>query len=135
MELSAVMASLSIFSKTSVTELRKKSLDLTGYMEHLLLKYPLDAPPEEKPFSIITPSDPQQRGAQLSLLLHPGYLESVFDKLDAGGVIVDERKPDVIRVAPAPLYNNYTDVWHFCQIFLEACRERSQELKGEKNAA
>lgn len=115
--------------------LRKKSLELTGYMEHLLLKYPLDAPPEDKPFIIITPSDPSQRGAQLSILLHPGYLESVFAKLDASGVIVDERKPDVIRVAPAPLYNTFSDVWDFCQVFLAACRERTQVLKEKKNSA
>lgn len=135
MELSAVMASLSIFSETSMEALRKKSLELTGYMEHLLLKYPLDAPPEDKPFIIITPSDPSQRGAQLSILLHPGYLESVFAKLDASGVIVDERKPDVIRVAPAPLYNTFSDVWDFCQVFLAACRERTQVLKEKKNSA
>ncbi|KAK2765171.1 Kynureninase (L-kynurenine hydrolase) [Arachnomyces sp. PD_36] len=135
MELSAVMASLSIFSQTSMAELRKKSLQLTGYMEHLLLKYPLDAPADEKPFTIITPSDPSERGAQLSLLLNPGYLESVFAKLDASGVIVDERKPDVIRVAPAPLYNTFSDVWEFCQVFLGACRERAQMLKGKKDAA
>lgn len=108
--------------------LRKKSLELTGYMEHLLLKHPLDAPPEEKPFTIITPSDPAQRGAQLSILLHPGYLETVFAKLNASGVIVDERKPDVIRVAPAPLYNTFSDVWQFCQIFLGVCRERSRAV-------
>lgn len=65
-------------------------------------------------FDIITPRDPAQRGAQLSIRLQPGMLEPVLKHLDENGVITDERKPDVIRVAPAPLYNTFTDVWDFC---------------------
>lgn len=103
--------------------IRQKSLNLTGYLEHLLLKYPLDAPPEDKPFTLITPSNPAERGAQLSLRLQPGLLDPVLAHLEQEGVVIDERKPDVIRVAPAPLYNTYTEVWEFCQILLQACRE------------
>ena len=103
--------------------IREKSLHITGYLEHLLLKYPLDAPPEDKPFTLITPSNPAERGAQLSLRLEPGLLDNVLHYLEEHGVVIDERKPDVIRVAPAPLYNSYADVWEFCQIFLQACRE------------
>lgn len=104
-------------------EIRKKSLLITGYLEHLLLKYPLDAPSEDKPFTLITPSNPVERGAQLSLRLRPGLLDHVLRHLEENGVVIDERKPDVIRVAPAPLYNTYSEVWEFCQIFLQACRE------------
>lgn len=129
LDLNAVAASLEIFNRTSMTELRKKSLEITGYLEHLLLKYPLDAAPEEKPFTIITPSNPEERGAQLSLRLKPGLLDSVLAALEENGVVVDERKPDVIRVAPAPLYNTYTEVWEFCQIFLQACRDAVKAKK------
>jgi len=71
----------------------------------------------KQPYRIITPSDPAQRGAQLSILLEEGLLESVMVELEKYGVVMDERKPDVIRVAPAPLYNNFTDAWDFVKIF------------------
>jgi kynureninase len=103
--------------------IRQKSLDLTGYLEHLLLKYPLDAPPEDKPFTLITPSNPAERGAQLSLRLQPGLLDHVLHHLEDNGVVIDERKPDVVRVTPAPLYNTYAEVWEFSQIFLQACKD------------
>lgn len=107
-------------------DIRQKSLNLTGYLEHLLLKYPLDAPSADKPFTLITPSNPAERGAQLSLRLAPGLLDRVLHHLEENGVVVDERKPDVVRVAPAPLYNTYVEVWEFCQIFLQACRAAVQ---------
>jgi kynureninase len=50
-------------------------------------------------------------------------LDLVLKELDVNGVVVDERKPDVIRVAPAPLYNTFVEVWNFVQIFLGACRK------------
>ncbi|OQD75411.1 hypothetical protein PENDEC_c007G04740 [Penicillium decumbens] len=123
LDMNAVVASLEIFNRVTMQEIRKKSLNITGYLEHLLLKYPLDASPEDKPFTLITPSNPAERGAQLSLRLQPGLLDHVLHHLEEHGVVIDERKPDVIRVAPAPLYNTYAEVWEFCQIFLEACRE------------
>lgn len=115
--------------------LRQKSLELTGYLEHLLLKYPLDDTTltssststsnesNKRPYSIITPSNPAERGAQLSILLQPGLLEKVLEILEENGVVIDERKPNVVRVAPAPLYNTFTDVWEFHRIFVMACKE------------
>lgn len=121
--MNAVIASLEIFNRATMEEIRQKSLNITGYLEHLLMKYPLDAPPEDKPFTLITPSNPAERGAQLSLRLEPGLLDKVLHHLEENSVVIDERKPDVVRVAPAPLYNTYTEVWQFCQIFLEACQK------------
>lgn len=63
-------------------------------------------------FTIITPLDPEARGAQLSLVILPpgqGVMRAVFDGLKSHGVIGDERKPDVIRLSPAPLYNTIED--------------------------
>lgn len=122
LDMNAVIASLELFNRTSMTEIRKKSSQLTGYLEHLLLTYPLELPKEQL-FTIITPSNPEERGAQLSVRLRPRLLDSVLGSLEENGVIIDERKPDVIRVAPVPLYNTYTEVWEFCRIFLEACRK------------
>jgi kynureninase len=119
LDLSAVVASLEIFGQTSMAALRAKSISLTTYLEKLLLECPRAR--HAKPFAIITSSKEDERGAQLSLRLDPGLLDGVLHVLEESGVVVDERKPDVIRVAPAPLYNSYVDVWDFAQVFFEAC--------------
>lgn len=121
--------------------LRQKSLELTGYLEHLLLKYPLDDNPSstsstsneetKRPYTIITPSDPSSRGAQLSILLQPGLLDKVLEILEEEGVVIDERKPNVVRVAPAPLYNTFTDVWEFHRVFVLACKEAVKARNGK----
>ncbi|EKV09462.1 MFS transporter, putative [Penicillium digitatum PHI26] len=96
LDINAVMASLEIFNRATMKEIRQKSLNITGYLEHLLMKYPLDAAPEDKPFTLITPSNPAERGAQLSLRLQPGLLDHVLHCLEDNGVVIDERKPDVM---------------------------------------
>jgi len=123
-DLSAVLASLSVFEKTDMAALRRKSLAATAYLEDLLLA------DSDRVYSIITPSDKEQRGAQLSILLEEGLLETVMEYLEEEGVVVDERKPDVIRVAPAPLYNSYEDIWNFMQGFREGCK-RAVKVKNE----
>ncbi|KAI4749178.1 kynureninase [Aureobasidium sp. EXF-12298] len=127
-DMTALRASLDIFNKTSLAALRKKSVALTGYLEKLLL-----ASTDIKDyFSIITPSDPEQRGAQLSVRLSPGILDNVMHVLEKKGVVVDERRPDVIRVAPAPLYNSWSDVLKFVQVFKEACKEASEKKSKQQ---
>jgi len=134
LDLSAVLASLSIFAQTDMEALRAKSVKLTGYLEHLLTRYPLNTASSDKSYTIITPSNPDERGAQLSIQLEPGLLDSVMSELEDEGVIIDERKPDVIRVAPAPLYNSFEDVWHFVVVFHEACRKAPRvKTRGAKN--
>jgi kynureninase len=100
-----------------MSALRERSLRLTNYLEQLL-----ESLLSRKPgvFNIITPRQPEARGAQLSIRLAPGLLDHVLEHLDDEGVVIDERKPDVIRIAPAPLYNSFVDVWRFCQVFEEA---------------
>ncbi|EED14929.1 kynureninase, putative [Talaromyces stipitatus ATCC 10500] len=109
-DLAALCSSLSVFNETSIAQLRAKSLRLTHYLEYLLLAGTTD---ETRKFRIITPSDPNARGAQLSLLLNPGLLDKVAQRLEDAGIICDKRQPDVVRVAPAPLYNTFTEVWTF----------------------
>jgi kynureninase len=67
---------------------------------------------------VITPNDPAQRGCQLSILAH-GHGKALFNKLTERGVIADWREPNVIRVAPVPMYNSFEDVWRFGQILRE----------------
>lgn len=98
--------------------LRKRSLELTGALEKLLKQSKYFVPMEESStrqsdqpaFTIITPADPQSRGAQLSLLFLPtGVMQRIHEQLTSMGVIGDERNPDVIRLAPAPLFNTLKD--------------------------
>lgn len=134
-DLTAVRASLDVFKQTSIDELRQKSLNLTRYLEESL-----DALAAEQErtigscFSIITPHEPEQRGAQISVLLKPGMLDSIMESLEEAGVVLDERKPDVIRVAPAPLYNTYEDVFNFIQVFRNACT-RATEGSSTSNSS
>ncbi|CBY00005.1 Kynureninase 1 [Plenodomus lingam] len=119
LDITSVMASLDVFSLTSIDALRQRSLRLTGYLEARLLRYPGGNPP----YTIITPANPAERGAQLSVLLQPGLLEQVQRDIEDKGVVVDERKPDVLRITPAPLYNSFLDVHRFMEVFHEACRK------------
>lgn len=100
-----------------MADLRRKSVQLTAYLEYLLLK---DTSDETRPFQIITPSNPEERGAQLSVLLKPGLLQKVASKLQEAAIVCDKREPGVVRVAPAPLYNTYSEVWLFAQQFRAA---------------
>ncbi|KAI9326888.1 pyridoxal phosphate-dependent transferase [Obelidium mucronatum] len=94
----SLLGSLQTFAKTSMSELREKSILLTGFLEHLLLDLQTAKP---NAFKILTPSDPEARGCQLS----------VFEGLLERGIVCDERRPDVIRISPAPLYCTFEDVW------------------------
>lgn len=104
-----LLASLPLFDAAGMDTLRAKSLRLTGYLQALLqarLPHVLN---------IITPSDPEARGCQLSIRLRraPAKARAVFDALASQGVFCDWREPDIIRVAPVPLYNSFLDVWRF----------------------
>ncbi|KAI4691627.1 Kynureninase 1 [Alternaria sp. BMP 2799] len=123
LDMTSVMASTDVFALTNMDALRQRSLKLTAYLEARLLKYDGGEPP----YKIITPANPAERGAQLSVLLNPGLLDQVQHYIEERGVVVDERKPDVLRVAPAPLYNSFHDIHRFITVFHEACREA---LKG-----
>lgn len=115
-DLAALSGALSVFNKTSMRDLRSKALVLTAYLEHLIDGLPT---PDggEPPLTIITPRDPAQRGTQLSVLLSGQNLhDSVTAALEENGVACDKRKPNVIRVAPVPLYSRFEDVWRFMLI-------------------
>jgi kynureninase len=105
--------SLDIFMEAGMNRLREKSLKLTGYLEFLIQDINREA--GKMLIRILTPSDPNQRGAQLSLVMqHEG--RSFFDALGEQGIVADWREPNVIRVAPAPLYNSFTDVHRFYSV-------------------
>lgn len=102
-------ASLDIFDKLTVEKLREKSLKLTAYLYFLLQQL------DHLKFEIITPAEPHRRGAQLSMLFAEQGRE-VFEFLEQNGVVADWREPNVIRVAPVPMYNSYEDVYRFYEL-------------------
>jgi len=112
LSMAAVWASLQIFEEAGIGNLRQKSVSLTGYLEFLLHELNDDR------INIITPSNPDERGAQLSIEVK-GAGKSLFDQLIEKGVNADWREPNVIRVAPAPLYNSYEDVFLFVEVLKE----------------
>jgi len=111
--LAPVLASLEIFDEAGMDALREKSVALTGTMESRLVERLADR------VRIITPSDPSARGCQLSLSVSGGAGRNAFEALTAAGVVCDWREPDVIRVAPTPLYNRFQDVHRFVDILEE----------------
>uniref|UniRef100_A0AAR2K0A4 Kynureninase n=1 Tax=Pygocentrus nattereri TaxID=42514 RepID=A0AAR2K0A4_PYGNA len=112
-----LQASLEIFNQTSMKDLRKKSILLTGYLEYLIKHYySRDESEPHKPYvHIITPSNPAERGCQLSLSFSLP-IRAIFKELEKRGVACDMREPNVIRVAPVPLYNSFTDVHRFITV-------------------
>lgn len=112
LSMAALRASLEIFDEVGMEAIRRKSVALTGYFEQLLRGHA-----DRLGIQLITPADPAQRGAQLSLLTGPDG-RKLFDQLTQAGVIVDWREPNVIRAAPAPLYNSFEDVWRLVQALL-----------------
>jgi len=109
--LAALRASLDLFQEAGITALREKSIKLTSFLERLLLARAADR------IEIITPREPERRGCQLSLRLSGG--KETFQRLGERGIISDWREPDVIRIAPVPLYNSYQDVYRFVEALTE----------------
>jgi kynureninase len=106
-------ASLTIFDDAGGMEsLRTKSISLTGYLEFLLTEN------GSKKFTVITPREPDARGCQLSILAHE-HPKELLKELEAAGVKCDFREPNVIRVAPTPLYNTFHEVWRFARILAQ----------------
>lgn len=109
------LASLDIFEQADIYKLRAKSIQMTGFLEELVHESDF----LNKHIEVLTPSHPEERGCQLSLFLK-NHGKSVFDKIVSAGVILDWREPNVVRVAPVPLYNSFQDVYDFVEILKEA---------------
>ncbi|MEL7220537.1 MAG: kynureninase [Bacteroidota bacterium] len=112
MAMAAVWASLQLFDEVGIDRLRKKAIQLTGYLEYLAQSLGDDL------INIVTPADPAQRGSQLSIQVNNAD-KKLFNDITVKGVIADWREPDVIRVAPVPMYNSYEDVYRFYEILKE----------------
>lgn len=108
LSMAAIRASLDVFEEAGFDNIREKSLQLTGFLEFLLDEM------HNESISVITPRNPEERGCQLSIQVKNAD-KNLHTKLTEAGVISDWREPDVIRIAPAPLYNSFSDVFQFVQ--------------------
>ncbi|TID31375.1 hypothetical protein CANINC_000004 [Pichia inconspicua] len=129
----SLKSSLEIFERCGGIEtLRHKSIRLTNFLESCLkqskyyrtIEESKKESPDKPHFIIITPSDPEKRGAQLSILFRPlekDIMMKVFDYMNTRGTICDERRPNVIRLAPTPLYNSFQDCITCVALLEEGC--------------
>lgn len=104
-----LVASLAIFDEATMPALRAKSQRLTGYLQFLLDRL------TSRRYEVITPREPGERGCQLSIFVHE-HPRKLHEELVAAGVVCDFREPNVVRVAPTPLYNTFHDVWRFGEV-------------------
>jgi len=118
--LAPLRVSLEIFHRAGLARLRAKSIALTGYLAELIATH------QRGTLEIATPAETQRRGCQLSLRVVRGREagRALFDHLGANGVIGDWREPDVIRIAPVPLYNSHVD----CARFVDAVTDWSRPV-------
>lgn len=104
-------ASLELFDKAGIENLRKKSEKLTAFLEFVLN----DIPDAGQKFTIITPKDPLSRGCQLSVIVKENG-KKLFDYLEENGIMPDWREPDVIRMSPVPMYNTFEEVYRIGEV-------------------
>lgn len=115
LSMAAIRASLDTFAEAGFENLRKKSEKLTGYLEFLLDEM------QNESINVITPRNPEERGCQLSIQVKNAH-KNLHTKLTKAGVISDWREPDVIRVAPTPLYNSFEDIYRFSEKLKEVLK-------------
>ena len=111
-QMASLRASLEIFHEAGMKNLREKSVKLTNYLEFLLNEI------KDERIEVITPKNENERGCQLSIRVKSAD-KNLFKAISDKGVIADWREPDVIRVAPVPLYNSFSDCWKFVEILKE----------------
>lgn len=109
-------AALDIFDEAGIEAMQQKGKSLSDYLLYLLNELNRSMP--QKNIRVLTPAT--AKGCQVSLLMLKNG-KAIFDHLSNGGVFADWREPDVIRVAPVPLYNTFEEVWRFVQLLQDAC--------------
>ena len=121
LSLAPYLASVEMFAEVGMDKLITKRNLITAYLEFIL--HEIDKELEGADFEILTPSNQEERGCQLSVYLH-GQGRELFDRLMKNGVITDWREPNVIRLAPAPFYCSFEDMYEFGQILKRLILEK-----------
>ncbi|MES2812598.1 MAG: kynureninase [Bacteroidota bacterium] len=123
LSLAPYLASAEMFAEVGMEKLIAKRDKITAYLEFILHEIDIEIPGTE--FEIITPSNPEERACQLSVFLH-GQGRNLFDYLMKNGVITDWREPNVIRLAPVPLYCSFEDMYNFGQVLKQGILSMNQ---------
>ncbi len=126
LSLAPYLASLELFDEVGMDALLKKRNLIVAYLEYILKEIDTQV---ESTFEIITPTAPEERGTQLSVFLH-GEGRALFEYLMKNGVITDWREPNVIRLAPAPFYCSFEDMYRFGQILKRGILKKNEVLKN-----
>ena len=119
LSMAAIRASLDMFNEVGMDALRLKSEKITGYFEFLINQIDSDD------IKIITPSNPKERGCQLSIQVKNAN-KNLHKKLTENNIITDWREPDVIRCAPVPMYNSYEDVYKMVEVLKQVLNEKKR---------
>ncbi|WP_299255105.1 kynureninase [uncultured Aquimarina sp.] len=123
LSLAPYLASLELFDAVGMDLLIEKRNLIVAYLEFVLKSIDEEV---DSSFEIITPSNQEERGTQLSVFLH-GEGRKLFDYLMENGVITDWREPNVIRLAPAPFYCSYEDMYEFGQVLKQGIKLKKEE--------
>jgi kynureninase len=115
LSMAAHKSALDILVEAGMSAMREKSLNLTGYLEFIVNEVKSTTGVD---LQILTPSNPSERGCQLSIVV-PGATKQLVKDLAERGIVVDWREPNVIRMAPVPLYNSFEDIYTFGKVFTE----------------
>jgi kynureninase len=118
--MAAHKVALEMFTKIGMEALRKKSIALTSYLEFVLREVQNES---GQSLQVITPEDPSQRGCQLSIIVE-GQTKKLVEQLSENGIIVDWREPNVVRMAPVPLYNSFEDIYRFGKTFASLLQKK-----------
>jgi kynureninase len=121
LSMAAHKAAVDIFDEVGMDKILKKQKLISGYLEFIVDDVNASLSASDKSLEIITPRNWDERGSQVSVIAH-GYGKALFDSLTAEGVISDWREPNVIRMAPIPLYNSYKDIYRFGEILKKALK-------------
>ncbi len=119
LSMAAHKAAIDIFDEVGMDKLLQKQRLLSGYLEFIIDDISASLTKPDKSLEIITPRNWKERGCQVSVIAH-GYGKDLFNQLTEEGVISDWREPNVIRMAPVPLYNSFQDIYHFGEILKKA---------------
>jgi len=119
--MAAHKAAVDIFDEVGMEKILKKQKLISGYLEFIVDDVNASLAASDKALEIITPRNWDERGSQISVIAY-GYGKDLFDSLTAEGVISDWREPNVIRMAPIPLYNSYKDIFRFGEILKKALK-------------
>jgi kynureninase len=125
-DLTIILGTLSVFEKTTMHEINQKSGKLTNYIEFLLQENlpTSELAKSDQLIEMITPASLKERGAQISMKIKVELVDGIMADMEVAEIVVDIRKPNIMRVTPVALYNTYRDVYHFVSVLTRSIKRQ-----------